>query len=153
MRRGVIGSCGFIFWCVTIVVRHRVMAILTCPRDMVILKLCWAAHVYYLIKSTNLPHIFPGKNWIMNKFCSGWEPRTEVGNNATCRFWQVHWAGAAALHPDAPENPLKPGHHHCCALKGLSTEGHTSCSGPRIGQPWAGICETIWESLGCECSC
>ena len=40
------------------------MAKLTCPRDMVIFKLCWAAHVYHLVKSPNLPDIFPGKTWV-----------------------------------------------------------------------------------------
>ena len=44
----------------SVIGRYSAMAKLTCPRDMVIFKLCWAAHVYHLVKSPNLPDIFPG---------------------------------------------------------------------------------------------
>ena len=91
-----------------------------------------------------------------NHFVSEWLPRREIGNNATCRLGQAHWAGAAALHPGTPESPLKPQHHHSCALKWLLTEGHTSCSGPKNSQPqqpWPGRWQLIRLRGGCVVHC
>ena len=36
---------------------------------MVIFKLCWAAYVYHLVKTTHLLHKIPGKAWIRELVC------------------------------------------------------------------------------------